>query len=449
MLYKGLWSGVALAVFGAFGLPSQAAFAADRAPVTFAKDVAPILQEKCQSCHRPGAIGPMSLLTYEEARPWASSIKKRVAARLMPPWHIDKTVGIQEFKNDISLSDEQIDTIVRWVDSGAPLGDKADLPKPATFADYTNTWQFSERYGRPPDLIIKNPAFKLHARGLDQWPEMDAPLEGLDEERWMMAIEARPANTKTRYVFHHGGPNLVQEGQNTGLMNSPAGKVGEILPEDSGKLLKPGATIHYSFHLFPIGEEVDVVMEWGLWLYPKGQKPKFETPGEVQVASHHGTQGTLRAHDMLIPPNSTAMLQGTRVIDKPTRIHSVRAHMHLRGTYQTLEAVFPNGKREILSKVNFQHQWHTTFVYKDEVQPLLPKGTVLITTTWYDNTMAHTTNPDPNQWVVYGQRSVDDMAHMWVGMTYIPEEEFKGMLAERERQQKEKAAMLTAKTGNQ
>ena len=104
-------------------------FAADSTKqVTFSKDVAPIFQKKCQECHQPNSIAPMSLITYQEARPWARSIKERVATHQMPPWHIDKTVGVQHFKNDISLSDEQIDTIVQWVDAGAPQGDPKDMP---------------------------------------------------------------------------------------------------------------------------------------------------------------------------------------------------------------------------------------------------------------------------------------------------------------------------------
>src|SRR5580700_6196833 len=108
------------------------AFAADASskPVTFSKDIAPIFQAKCEECHRKGTSAPMSLITYQEARPWAKSIRERVATRNMPPWHIDKTVGIQHFQNDRSLNDEQIDTIVHWVDSGAPQGDPKDMPPP-------------------------------------------------------------------------------------------------------------------------------------------------------------------------------------------------------------------------------------------------------------------------------------------------------------------------------
>jgi mono/diheme cytochrome c family protein len=136
---------------------SVAASAADapKGPVTFAKDVAPIFQEKCQTCHRPGEVAPMSLLTYQDARPWARAIKEKVQSRLMPPWHIDSTVGIQSFKNDIRLSQDQIDTIVRWVDTGATMGDPKDLP-PAKVFDTNNEWKLAAQFGqREPDLIIR------------------------------------------------------------------------------------------------------------------------------------------------------------------------------------------------------------------------------------------------------------------------------------------------------
>ena len=144
-----------------------------------AKDVAPILQQNCQECHRPGSIGPMPLLTYEQVMPYAGLIKYKVANRLMPPWHVDKTVGIQDFKADLSLSDEEIETIVSWADAGAPLGDPADMPPPRDFPAFSDVWQFEEMFGRPPDLVISNPLFKLHAAGLDQWPDLEVPLEGL------------------------------------------------------------------------------------------------------------------------------------------------------------------------------------------------------------------------------------------------------------------------------
>jgi hypothetical protein len=439
-----LWQAMAsLVLLAVLSLPQQALgqdqtagatfvkVSSNESAPTYAKDVAPILQENCVRCHRPGEIGPMSLLTYEQAKQYAPLIALKVANRRMPPWHLDKTVGIQDFKDDFSLSDDEIATIVGWVDAGAQRGDLSDLLPPAEFGEPRETWEFASRFGRPPDLIMQNPPFKLPAEGLDQFPTMEAPLEGLDEERWMMAIEAQPSR-ETRYVFHHGGPSLRQNDERTGLMNSPAGKVGEILPEDTGKLFKPGATVSYSFHLFPVGTEVDVVMKWGVWFYPKGEVPKYETPGEVQFASHPMSLGrTPRAPEILIPPRGHAMIRGVHVLDKPVRIHSIRPHMHMRGMYQALEAVYPDGRSEIINKINFDHRWHTTYTYEDDARPLLPTGTMLIVTTWYDNTDNNPNNPDPDQWVLWGQRSVDDMAHMWVGVTYLPEDDFERMVEER------------------
>lgn len=148
---------------------------ADR-PVTFARDVAPIFQQKCESCHRRDSLAPMSLVTYEEVRPWAGAIRTRVMTRQMPPWHIDKTVGIQPFANDRSLTDEQIDTIVRWVDAGAPLGDPKDLPPPVKWPS-DNAWEFAEKLG-PPDLVLKSPPYTVPARALDAWykPTVDTGL---------------------------------------------------------------------------------------------------------------------------------------------------------------------------------------------------------------------------------------------------------------------------------
>ena len=163
--------------------------------VTFAKDVAPIFQQKCQVCHRPGSIGPMSLLTYEDARPWARSIKTRVASRDMPPWHLDKTVGIQKFINDRSLTDEQISTIVAWVDAGAPLGNRSDLPAPKQWPN-EDTFQLEATLG-PPDLIVKSKAWTMAAQAPDiQFrAQVDLPLI---EGRWVRAAETKPSTIARR-----------------------------------------------------------------------------------------------------------------------------------------------------------------------------------------------------------------------------------------------------------
>jgi hypothetical protein len=177
-------------------------------PSTFAADVAPILQEKCQECHHKGAMAPMSLVSYDETRPWAKSIKQRVITRQMPPWHIDKTVGVQKFKNDISLSDEQIGTIVRWVDAGAPLGDLKDMP-PAKLWPAENGWKATKELGEP-DLVIKSEPYTMQAHHQDVWwrPTTDVPIT---EERWVRAVEVRTGSLAGRKITHHAVAYLVQD----------------------------------------------------------------------------------------------------------------------------------------------------------------------------------------------------------------------------------------------
>ena len=134
---------------------------------TFTKDIAPIFQAKCESCHRPDSIAPMSLVTYEQSRPWARSIRDRVQTRQMPPWHIDKSLGIQDFENDRSLSDKEIDTIVKWVAAGAPKGDARDMPKPIEWPA-TDGWNFEKLYGKP-DLVVSSPKYTQKANAMDAW----------------------------------------------------------------------------------------------------------------------------------------------------------------------------------------------------------------------------------------------------------------------------------------
>src|SRR6266508_4549732 len=135
-------------------------------PVTFSKDVAPIFQAKCQECHQPNSIAPMSLISFQDVRPWARAIKERVAARQMPPWHIDRSVGVQKFKNDMSLRDDQVETIVRWVDAGAPQGDPKDLP-PAKPLFTDNEWKaVRDGFGKP-DLIVTSSEYTMPAEHQD------------------------------------------------------------------------------------------------------------------------------------------------------------------------------------------------------------------------------------------------------------------------------------------
>ncbi len=405
--------------------------------ITFAKHIAPILQQKCQACHQPGSIAPMSLMTYDEVREYGDRIKARVSERVMPPWHIDKTVGIQQFKNDRSLTNEQIATFVKWVDAGMPFGRQQDLPAPVKFPDPTG-WQLAHQFGEP-DLVLKSPPYTMPPRTQDKWFRPITET-GLTEARWVRAIEIRPASNESRKIVHHVLTLLEQEEHElTGLASSAhgaqmsaglfmewsIGKSGEIFPADAGKLLLPGSKIRWEIHMFAIGKEVkDNQVELAIWYYPKGVVPKHRTVLRMFDVS--------RGEDLDIRPNELAMTQNFYVMPAPARLENFQPHMHMRGKAMSMQAVYPDGRKEVLSVVNnFQWKWHVNYVYADSVQPLLPKGTMLVFTAWHDNTAKNPNNPDPSQWVGWGDRTVDEMAHAWIDVTYLEQAEFDSLVAAR------------------
>ena len=407
-------------------------------PVTFAKDVAPILQDKCQSCHRPDSIAPMPLLTYDETRPWARAIRNRVASRQMPPWDIDKSVGIQHFENDRSLSDDQIDTILRWVDAGAPLGDPRDLPRAREWPN-ENVWMFEQQFGAP-DVILKSPQWTQPSAGQDAWyrPVVDT---GLTEPRWVRAIEIRPSTVKGRRITHHAVARLrqddgfddrdarVQRGNDPAspglFMEWAVGKQGEVMRPNSGKLLLPGSKIVWDIHYHSVGEPITDNVEMALYFYPKGQEPKYRQVLGQFDAMTGGHQ------NLDIPPNTVSVHQAYHVMKQAGRIENFQPHMHLRGKAMSLEAILPDGTVQLINHSNFQFNWHNNYIYAEDSAPLLPKGTVLHITAWHDNTAANRSNPDPNQWVGWGDRTVDEMAHAWVNITYLSDEDYSAEVAKR------------------
>jgi hypothetical protein len=425
----------AVLVFLAFAVRSAAGQTPNE--ITYATDVAPIIQQKCQVCHQPNSIGPMPLTSYEEVAKAARRIKTKVAARVMPPWHIDKTVGIRDFKNDRSLTDEQIATIIRWVDGGTPLGDPRDLPPAPSFPDPTG-WQLEKDFGKP-DLVLKSPPYTLAARTQDKWfrPVTET---GITEPRWVRAVEIRPSFPNGRRVVHHVLTLLEQEESGvTGLASSAehaqmtaglfmewaVGKVGEIFAADAGKLMLPGAKIRWEIHMFAVGEEVDDdQVEMAIYFYPKGVVPAHRTVLRMFDVS--------RGNELDIPPNKTSIAQNFYVLPAPARLENFQPHMHMRGKAMSMEAIYPDGRKELLSSVNnFQWKWHVNYVYADDVAPLLPKGTTLVFTALHDNTSANPNNPDPRQWVGWGDRTVDEMAHAWVDVTYLDQAEFERLVAAR------------------
>ncbi len=400
----------------------------DQGAVTFTRDVAPILQESCQICHRPGSVGPMSLLTYRQTRLYASLIKDKVAAREMPPYHLDTGVGIQAIKNDWRLSEEEIATIVAWVDAGAPEGDPADIPAAVEWPDFRK-WQLEDQLGEP-DHVIKSKPFTVPAEGGDLWWRPRVPT-GLTEDRLIRAFEVRPSFPAGRQVVHHAIPRLLtqnDEGEwvRTGSLSEYAmGKIGEILPPDAARTLPANAMIEWDAHYYPSGYVVeDDQLELGLWFYPDDYEADF-----TQNLRLYPLQG-----DIALAPGGTAMTQGFHRWNHPVRIDSFQPHGHVHLRAMSMEAIYPDGSRELLGMVsNFNARWHHSYIYEDDASPMLPTGTVLVLTAWYDNTAANPLNPDPEVWYARGSRTMDEMSHAWLAITHLDEDGYERLVTERQR----------------
>ena len=407
------------------GTPNAGVAQGPSASLTFSEDIAPILFENCVGCHHPNGIGPMPLLSYDDVRPYASRIQRKVAAREMPPWHLDKTIGIQEYKNDISLSDFEIGQIVSWGDAGAPEGDPANLPMLPDLPD-GSTWQLEELLG-PPDFVMESPTLAVEANGQDQWMMQSTPFEGvIDQPRYVRATELKGAYPLGVRVLHHGHVTLGSRP----LGRQGIGKSGDVFPENTGMLIEPSGNLRWNLHYFPIDEEVPNAQAMtAVWLYPEGYVPEYTTNGEaiIQAADVSGW-----GSDIAIAPHSVKVRQGTHVLNRPALISSFRPHMHMRGREQSVQAIYPDGRREVLGRVDkYNHFWQIAYHYEDDVAPLLPRGTVLLITTIWDNTADNPINPDPRQWVVFGQRGVDEMSHTWMGITYLTDEQGEKLSAER------------------
>lgn len=391
--------------------------AAANAP-TFSKDVAPILYRSCAVCHRPGSIAPMSLLSYEEARPWARSMKQKVSQRDMPPWFIERNIGIQKFKDDQSLSDEEIATIVKWVDAGAPRGNPADMPAAPKF-EQAYEWAMGK-----PDLVISTPEpITVPAVAPDWWTNQILDPQ-LTEDRYIMAIESKPSLPRSEKVVHHATTTMIgPDGSNGGLLNEYAvGKNADVFPERVGKLIKAGTKLEMNIHQHSVGEEIKAGVSVAFKFYPKGVVPKH-----VAIALHTGD-----SYDAIdVPAGTVGRVDGYELLTKPTKVLSFQPHLHNRGTRQCVEAIYPNGKVETLSCTRFNFAWMMEYSYADDVAPLLPAYTTLHVMSWYDNTATNKYNPDPRNMVGFGNRSVDEMAFSWMNIYQMTDEEFQQEVADR------------------
>jgi hypothetical protein len=376
----------ALPVVAACVLSSSALAGAQT--VTFVSDVAPILQEKCQECHRPGTGAPMSLVTYQEVRPWARAIKRSVSRREMPPWHIDRHAGIQHFKNDRSLTADQIDLLVKWADAGAPEGDGAASPGRIAWPD-ADQWKLGT-----PDLLIAVPTAAVPASGPDRLIDYTLPIE-LTEDRYIRAVETKP-DPAGRRVVHHVVTYLSQRDSDVAasyLSEYAVGKDAEVFPSDAGRLVARGVSLPVNVHVHPNGEAATEQIEIGLFLYPRGTEPRYRVSAL--------TVGLFELDNELeIPANRVSTQEAAATLTRPAVMISFQPHMHMRGTAMLIEAIEPDGRRQMLGAVDrYDFNAQVAYVYADEARPVLPAGTVLHVIATYDNTAANRNNPDPDQWI--------------------------------------------------
>jgi mono/diheme cytochrome c family protein len=373
---------------------------------TFAKDVAPIFYAKCVECHRPTMFAPMSLVKFEDARPWARSIRNRVAERTMPPWGADPQHG--EFKNDPRLTDKEVATIVAWVDGGAPRGSDRDLPAAPQFVE---GWSI----GKPDAVFTMAEPFQIPATGTVEYQYIRIPT-GLKDDKWLAAIEIKP---EARAHVHHVIAFTVPAGapMNEGAALGP-GNIGGVTPNKPGVVFDPGVgrmlpgntDIVLQMHYTTNGQAAVDRTQVGLRFL--AEPPQFQQRG-----------GSVLQPRFVIPagaPNHE--VRGSRVLQDDTLITSLTPHMHMRGKDMTYTATYPDGRREVLLHVpKYDFNWQITYQLKEAKR--MPKGTIIEVVAHYDNSAQNKFNPDPTKDVRWGDQTWEEMM---IG--------FWGAIAERSRQ---------------
>ena len=403
-----------ISLSGAFAAVSSA----QAQEVTFHKDIEPILQRSCQNCHRPGGVGPMPLVSYEQVAPYAGLIEYKTGLRdragAMPPWYMEKNIGIQDYKNDPSLSDEELAAISTWARTGTPKGNAADAPEPLVFDDSLK-WAAGE-----PDLIVTTNSVTKLAGTADWWGEIDRVPVGLDEDRYVKSVEIVEVNDVDnqagsgretvggRFIFHHMIWSTAQLDENGDRVDEtvtswPVHEVGrnpDIFDPDGGRLLRAGTYIYSdSVHLHSNGLDTTGHLEIGFRFHPKGYEPKYQ----------RAILGLGNGVDISIAGNQDKQeLHAYRALEEHTKIITFEPHLHAPGERMCLEAIW-GYTVETLSCVGYDHNWVRGYAYEAESAPLLPKGTILHIVGYMNNTETNPNVPDPRNWQGSGNRSVTNM----------------------------------------
>jgi len=438
-----------LAAFLLVGLTATLALAANgyeqpRTVPSFYKEVLPILQRRCQSCHRPGQVAPMALLTYQQTRPWARAIKTHVINRTMPPWFADPAHG--RFTNDRSLSQSEVGAIVSWVDGGAPPGDPKDAPAPVQWPDHG--WQIN------PDVIVTLPAFQVPASGVVEWQSLAIPSP-FEKDTWVEAVELLPGEPSvahhicfefqkprpdvvhyryewpevprdesgvavrggllsrlvewirpsSAYFTRHVGSSDVQRhsGRPTLKANGtfcyvPGMSVHDFRPFEAAKLVPGGSNIVLTIHYEPVGKAVVDTVRIGFKLANTDLKRKF-----VEIAVNGATDD----EGFAIPPNDPNYAPPVNIeITEDSELVWLWPHMHVRGKDVTYRLVSANGNSDIILRIpRYDFQWQIAY----ETSIKVSRGSRLLAEAHYDNSRRNRANPNPGAWVYPGDQSWEEM----------------------------------------
>ena len=421
----------ALLAFGmvsTFAAPGYAENGAEAA-VTYYKDVLPIMQENCQTCHRPsganigGLVAPMSFMDYRETRPWARAIAGKVESREMPPWFASAPKGV--FENERGLTDAEIDTILGWVEAGAPAGDMADAPPAKQFAEDVNDgWTLGA-----PDFVVNMPEpflveDDIYDMNITFYTKLTEDI--LPEDTWVKGWEFRVGDNK---ITHHMCSSMIAPGAfipESAVEDEGADAAGsqllscvaeggepDMLPEGFGVLLETGSSISFNMHYHK--EPAEGSAAWS--------NPQVAFWVADEPVRHKVVNDTLYNRGFEIPPNHPNYRVGSsRVLEKDTLVLTYWPHAHLRAVAARYTAFYPDGTEELLLDVpHYDQSWQVTYKYKEP--KLLPKGTRIDVDFWYDNTAERASRRsfDPNRFVGYGPRTDDEMSLGFIGYAEIDE----------------------------
>jgi hypothetical protein len=420
--------------------------------VTFSRDVAPIFYEHCAACHRPRDIAPFSVLTYKDVQPWTDSIRAKISAREMPPWHADQRYG--DFVNDMRLSRQEIETIVSWVDQGAKEGDPTDLP---SLPKYVDGWKI----GKPDMVLAMSEEYTIEAHAPDSYVYATFPMK-FKEDRWVQAAEIRPGN---KSIVHHVIAHvLTPEPGATRRTNAEFPQAGD----EASIFYKQGSLSRVKMDAPVIDDGANAANGGSLFArrtddggggysvllasYAPGKDPDVYPPGtakkipagstiilQIHYSSFHGDMKTAQTdrttvglifakeppakrvvtftvpnHFFKIPPGAANhRVTAAYTFDRDVQLIDYMPHMHLRGKDMKYEVVYPDGRRETLLWVpQFHFNWQTIYRLKNPIT--IPKGARIIVTAHFDNSAKNRYNPDATKAVRWGDPTYDEMMIGWM-----------------------------------